>query len=407
VGFDKRVVVALSVIALILAPAAVLRALCAGHSCDEPDDGAANVPFCSLEADRRGEIVAGFREGRSPDVLAVSAERPESRVPLVFSGVGVASDASIPAGTALDSVAPTIAELIGLEREHPEVRSGTVIPGIADDEAPGVVILVVVKGLGSDDLTGSGWARLRALGEEGVISETARLGSQPSDPTAVLTSVGTGGLPYQHGITGTLLRNDVGKLVTAWGRGAPVSVIATLADDLDESLSQDPMIGLVATSPQDRGLIGGNWYVDNDRDLVRWERHPRRAATAVADLMKEGFGDDGVPDLMAVTLSGPDGLVDRSLGSIARSADDAGGTVVVTGTGPVPGDNSDVVKEIEDSIQGNTDLIEGSVAGGFFVDQAALTKTGKTEDVVIEAIKSTGAFEDAFAAITVSFARYC
>src|SRR5688572_13427722 len=118
-GFDKRVVVALSVIALILAPAAVLRALCAGHSCDETDDGAANVPFCSLEADRRGEIVAGFREGRSPDVLAVSAEQPEGRVPLVFSGVGIDPDASIPAGTGLDSVAPTIAEIIGLEREHP------------------------------------------------------------------------------------------------------------------------------------------------------------------------------------------------------------------------------------------------------------------------------------------------
>jgi hypothetical protein len=406
VGFDKRVVVALSVIALILAPAAVLRALCAGHSCDEPDDGAANVPFCSLEADRRGEIVAGFREGRSPDVLAVSAEQPESSVPLVFSGVGIAEDASIPAGTALDSVAPTIAELIGLEREHPEVRSGTVIPGIADDEAPGVVILVVVKGLGSDDLTGSGWARLRALGEEGVISETARLGSQPSDPTAVLTTVGTGGLPYQHGITGTLLRNDVGKLVTAWGRGAPVSVIATLADDLDESLSQDPLIGLVATSPQDRGLIGGNWYVDNDRDDIRSERSPSGAASAVSELMEEGFGDDDIPDLLAVTLKGAPDAVDRSIGSIARAADGAG-AVVVTGTGPVPGDNSDVVKEIEDSIQGNTDLIEGSVAGGFFVDQAALTKTGKTEDEVIEAIKSTGAFEDAFAAITVSFARYC
>jgi hypothetical protein len=406
VGFDKRVVVALSVIALILAPAAVLRALCAGHSCDEPDDGAANVPFCSLEADRRGEIVAGFREGRSPDVLAVSAEQPESSVPLVFSGVGVASDASIPAGTALDSVAPTIAELIGLEREHPEVRSGEAIPSVADGEAPGVVILVVVKGLGSDDLTGSGWARLRALGEEGVISETARLGSQPSDPTAVLTTIGTGGLPYQHGITGTLLRNDVGKLVTAWGRGAPVSVIATLADDLDESLSQDPLIGLVATSPQDRGLIGGNWYVDNDRDDIRSERSPSGAASAVSELMEEGFGDDDIPDLLAVTLKGAPDAVDRSIGSIARAADGAG-AVVVTGTGPVPGDNSDVVKEIEDSIQGNTDLIEGSVAGGFFVDQAALTKTGKTEDEVIEAIKSTGAFEDAFAAITVSFARYC
>jgi hypothetical protein len=409
VGFDKRVVVALSVIALILAPAAVLRALCAGNSCEEPDDGAANVPFCSLADDRRDEIVAGFREGRSPDVLAVPAEEQGGRVPLVLSGTGIASDASIPGGTTLDSIAPTIAEMIALDRPHPEVRSGSAIPDVTDGDTPGVVFLVVVKGLDGTDVAGPGWDRLRALGEKGVITEAARIGSQPNDPTAIASTIGTGGLPYQHGITGALIRNDVGKLVPAWGGGAPVSVIATLADDLDELRDQDPLIGLVATSPQDRGLIAGNWYVDNDRDHIRTGRSPTRAVAAISELMDEGFGDDEVPDLLAVTLAGPPSEVDRALGAIERFGDNArsGAAVVVTGTGPIPSDNDDVVKDVEDSIQGSTNMIEGSVAGGFFVDQAALTETGKSEDEVIEAIKSTGAFQDAFAAITVSFARYC
>ena len=84
-------IVALSVIALILAPAAILRALCAGHSCDEPDEGGANVPFCSLPEERRSQIVAGFREGRSPDVLTVTADASSGRVPVVFSGAGIAT----------------------------------------------------------------------------------------------------------------------------------------------------------------------------------------------------------------------------------------------------------------------------------------------------------------------------
>jgi hypothetical protein len=271
-----------------------------------------------------------------------------------------------------------------------------------------MVLLLVVKGLSSGDL-GSGWSRLQAVGDEGVISGDVRIGSQPNDPTAIATTVGTGGLPSQHGITGAFVRNDLGKLVPAWGPGSPVSVIATLADDMDELLDQDPLIGLVAGSRNEQGLIAGNWYVDNDRDLMRSERSADGSVAAASELMKEGFGDDAVPDLLAVTLAGPPAAADRAIGALAELTDKAqqGAAIVVTGTGPVPQDNGDVVKEIERSIEGDTKLIEGAVPGGFFVDQAALAETGKSEDEVIEAIKSTGAFADAFAAITVAFARYC
>lgn len=402
-GFDKRIVVALSVLGLILAPAAVLRAVCAGHSCDEPDRGAAAVPFCSLPDDRRAEMVAGFREGRSPDVLVVSDRARPGPVPLLFAGAGIDPDAS-PSEAGIDSIAPTIADVIGFERPHPEVRSGEPIPGIAAGDTPGVVILVVVKGLSATDLDAEKWPEVTALGRGGVVT-TARLQSSPNDPTAVVTTIGTGGTPAQHGITGELVRNDTGKLVTAWGPGSPVSVIATLADDLDELEGGRPLIGLVAPSERDRGLVGGDWYVDNDKDVFRAARTPDAAAAEVQRLIEDGFGDDDVPDLLAVTLPGASPAADRAIGAIAGA--DPRAAVVVTGTGPVPSDNGDVVKEVERAIEGKALLIEGSVAGGFFVDQDALAQTGRTEDQVIDAISETGEFTDAFAAITVSFARYC
>ena len=413
-GFDRRVVVALSVIALILAPAAVLRALCAGHSCDEQDEGAANVPFCSLPDDQRAGIVAGFREGRSPDVLVAPDETPDARVPLVFAGAGVDPSASIPPGTPLDAVAPTIAEIIGLDRPHPEVRSGSAIEGVASGASTKLVVLVVVEGLGTRDLPGSPLRYLlSADGSTGVATDEAVVGSLPFDPAAVHATIGSGGLPFQHGITGRFVRNDQGRMVEAWGPGSPVSVIAGLGDDMDELQGQEPLIGLVANSPDDRGLIGGgNWYVDNDDDPVRIARNPGDVEAVVGELTREGFGADAVPDLIGVTLSGPATTVDRAIGAVERVTFRATGgnvTLVMTGTGSTSDETggADVVAAIEQNIEGSAKLIEGAVPAGFFVDQGALTETGKTEDEVIEAVKETGTFADAFAAITVTFARYC
>ena len=70
--------------------------------------------------------------------------------------------------------------------------------------------------------------------EPGIAAGLATAGSLPLDPTAVETTIGTGGLPSQHGITGTWVRNAQGRLVRAFGPGAPTPVIAALGDDLDQ-----------------------------------------------------------------------------------------------------------------------------------------------------------------------------
>jgi hypothetical protein len=439
-----RVASLVTAAALVAAPAAVLQIECAGHSCDRQAAAVPAAPFCSLPKELRVAIADGFRDGRSPELLAVtagvgvrgstggrsqhapvwpdSAHKPSVRVPLVFSGAGVERGGRLPSGTTLDAVAPSVAELIHLKRPFPQVRSGEPVEEIFAGGAPRLVVEVVWKGVGSDRLRThpKAWPFLRRVAETGAWTPAGSPGSLPLDPAAIITTVGTGGLPHQHGITGTRLRNDSGKLVHAWGRGAPVSVIATLGDDLDEKLAQRPWIGLVADAAEDRGLIGGNWYLNADHDEVTIDsRDPVHAVRSM--LSKGSFGRDRVPDLLGVTQSGPLRALDAELEGIARAAEHAAGgsmTLVVTATGS--GATSAqavsqrrVVHAVERKVAGRAKVVEAAALGGLFVDQRVVARTGTGEDKLLDALASTtgpgGAklFADAFPAIAVSLARYC
>ena len=72
VSTGRRLTVLFVVLALIGAPALVLRAFCFGESCAQAGPAAAAVPFCPLPGWLRGQIALGFREGRSPEVLAAT-----------------------------------------------------------------------------------------------------------------------------------------------------------------------------------------------------------------------------------------------------------------------------------------------------------------------------------------------
>ncbi len=117
---------------------------CVGKSCEQSDASTASVPFCPLPADVRGAVAAGFRAGRSPDVMATTAglpvvepphqgsapwpssDPPDLRVPIAFLGSRIARG-SLPDGMGLDQIAPTLAQVIGYARAHPEVRAGTAV----------------------------------------------------------------------------------------------------------------------------------------------------------------------------------------------------------------------------------------------------------------------------------------
>jgi hypothetical protein len=432
----RRIQAILLLSALVAAPAAGVLAVCAGPSCERPARAEARVPFCSLPDELRTLISGGFREGRSPEVLAVAADAgirggtgfqgplqpawpslasaTRAEVPVAFVGPGI-EPRTLPDGFGLDDVAPTLADIIGLRRPHPEVRSGQEVRGLWSQAPPRLAVEVVLKGVGTPDITQPGWGFLAQLARRGAATPNAATGSLPLDPAAIVTTIGTGGLPRQHGITGTLVRNDSGRLVRAWGAGAPVSVIATLADDLDHRTRHKAMVGLVATSASDRGIIGKNWYLDADRATVLVA--PRDAAAAATEILRTGYGDDGVADLLAVVAQDRPPSLGRLLRRLEAAAGRASGgsfVLVVTATGSALGRfggrrAAEVVDHVERTMPG---VVEAAAAGGLFLDQGVAARRSISEDAVVRALaamRSRGrpALDDSFGSNAVSFGRYC
>ena len=300
----------------------------------------------------------------------------------------------------------------------PEVRSGEAIPGVVSDAAPPrlVILAVVESALGEPDESTSPW--LDRVLSEGAVTFEGDSGALPLDPAATMTSIGTGGRPREHGITGATIRNDDGELVRAWGRGAPPSVIATLADDLDDQLGGRPRIGMVATDPTERGLIGGNWYVEADQDDFTMARTPPKAARAAIDLIRSGYGDDDVVDLLGIVMRGDLEEVDAALADVHEAALAAAADSVTVAIVAVDGASLEspsvswrrVARSVERSV--GATVVEGAAAGGLFTDQEVLAQKEIPEETIVDAMKSLridgqGLFVDVFSAISISFERYC
>ena len=146
VASGRRLTMLVVALALVGAPAVALTAFCVGESCAQEEGVTAAVPFCPLPADLRHQIEAGYRQGRSPDVMATTTsgvrlsddagvvwprspyEHAANDVPIVFFGHGV-NPGQLPDGIGVDRIAPTIARVMGYDRPHPEIRSGVPLDG--------------------------------------------------------------------------------------------------------------------------------------------------------------------------------------------------------------------------------------------------------------------------------------
>ena len=417
--------------ALVGAPAVALTAFCVGESC-APEDGVATaVPFCPLPADLRAGIEAGFRQGRSPDVMAATASTEvvtivdgtpvswpstsphDARVPIVFWGAGV-SDAPLPDGIGLDQIAPTLASILSFDRPHPQVRAGVAVDGVASGQRPRLVVVIAMKGAGSAAFEAKRATRrfMRDLTSEGAGTLEGSTGSLPLDPAASLTTIGTGALPTQHGITASFVRNDKGELTPAWGDDAPLSVVSTLAEDLDRHFGERSSIGLVARDASDRGLVGGSWYPEHDHDDVRVGADP---LASVGSMLDRGFGADDTPDLIAVSLGGTAAKMIRTtiaIDSLVRHAH-VPATFVLAGTGQASTvtTGSSIADDVDTAI--GAPVVTAAVAGGLFLDQAVMAANDITSDDVVRAMDAmkapdgTPLFADAYPGFAISFSRYC
>jgi hypothetical protein len=356
-----------------------------------------------------------------------SAASPDLRVPIAFLGQ-VIGRSSLPDGMGLDQIAPTIAQEIGFARSHPEVRAGTAVTlndqgaAAAGTRVIPLVVEIGWRGVGTDDL-GTAWPpRTAALikgGGAGTLGGNA--GSLPLDPAATLTTIGTGGSPFQHGVTGSMIRDDHGGVEAAWTDGAPTSVISTLADDLHHAFGSRSRVGIVAPERTDRGLVGTGWYLGaHAGELILRAGDP---APVVTRLLHSRYGaPDGAPDVLGVVVRGSISTIDRETDAIVSTAlaRVPNALIVVAGTGSLgsggPGSEPSVAaSEVAQRVVHPIDapVVTGSVAGGIFLSAKALDTANLSADVVVREMRNVvepdgqPLFSAVFPAFSVAFARYC
>ena len=426
-----------AVVAIILAAAPAIAFSAPGT---DAATSRSSTPFCDLSSEVRTSIVAGFYDGRSPDVIPVFLEQEMGgtipgrharaapwidvgeppTVPIAFAGAGV--EPSDLGRTSITNVAPTIARLIGLELPFPEVRVGRPLPIARTQGAPPprLILLIAVRGVDSRVLTSTTGApgSIEQLLAAGASTLLGTIDSVPADPAAVVTTLGTGGLPSEHGITGSFIRTSEGEVVRPWSRSAPTSVITTLADDMDEVWNGKPRVGLVASDPTDRGLIGGDWYPEQDHDEVLFVTRPDEVAERIEGLLAEGYGGDEIPDLIGVVLDGRPTEIDSTVGEVREAIDRTVGDdalVVLSGTGRTVGFAEErqargFVEGLERSL--GAPVVEAATASGLFLDTDAALRSKVTSGAVRDALLDPEApgralLADVVPSYAVSFERFC
>ena len=446
---SRRLLPMLAVALVVAVPAGILRARCVGDTCKSRGvSEGAQGPFCSLPRPLRDQVQAGYRKARSPEILGVAAQpllagptgprwrkdadsqsvawpavtsrgSSQSGVAVALGGTGM-SRGEVPEGASLADLAPTVAAVIGLERPHPEVRSGSAWPGFATGERPSLVLQIIWKGAPPSEAFGT--EPLREIAARGLGDRALAIGSLPVDAAALMATIGSGAAPSEHGITGTYTRSEEGSLVKAWAKGAPGSVVAMWADDLDEA-TEGSDTALVGDAAADIGLIGSDWYLSGDRDEVVLRRGvtPQDQSRKAVELLRKGYGRDEGTDLLAVTMQGDVSDLERATERLIESADEAtSGDVLYLiaslPTGNPPGSPaatspSSAAAQIESEV--GAPVIEAIAGGGFFLDQEVIANEGITEDAILAAMDeirtSDGqrVFADRFSGVAVTFARYC
>ena len=433
---------ALILAAIVLAasiPAVVAYGKCSGSGCDSGAPAHSYVPFCSLPAGVRARIAAGYQDTRSPDLLAVSAGTPivgsttdrpgdlrvpwlsvngpaAARVPLVFAGPGIRR-ASLPSGTGLDDVEPTLVRLTGITPPS-RIRTGMNITAVQrSGAAPRLVVLVAWEGVGSADLAGAATPELRSLIRSGVGTLDADTGSMPVDPAAVLATMGTGSLPSQHGITGTWLRSPYGgMLVHAGGPAGPPAEVPTFAQELIHVTKGSSRVALVS----DQGLVGTEYFVSDHRKPVVDVVAPDREVAATRKLLRDGLGSNGTTDVLGVVLRGTVPALDRETRQVladAAAADSAGWVAVVAGTGSTTAPagsmaGADAASALTKRLPAAAGVIKAVVPGGIYLAQSTAHTTVSGRDIVkamlaMRAPAGGPLMRDSFDSFAVSLGKYC
>ena len=247
---------------------------------------------CELPLAYLRRLRRGYDPARSPNLMMVPRE-PNffgnftgqshsgpwpylQNVPLVFYGPGFIRERgsiSLPREVTLADLAPTLAELVGVQPPNDVGRplDAVLVPRDQRPEPPALIMTVVWDGGGDNVLSAwpDAWPELRALIRGGTGVSNATVGSSPSVTPAVHATIGTGAFPRQHGIVGIYQRVG-GEIVHAIPDGVPEDMkVPTLADVYDVARDNEPDIGIFAFLTWHLPMMSqGALFPGGDKDIA-------------------------------------------------------------------------------------------------------------------------------------------
>ena len=182
------------------------------------------------------------------------------RIPLVLYAPGIVDrPGDRVERVTLADLAPSTAELMGFRFDAPD---GEPLPGLpSPKKAPKVIVTFVIDGGGWNALTQwpDAWPTLRSLMHKGMNYRNAVMGSFPSVTACAHATIGTGGFPSSHGISGHNMRYR-GKVVKAYGDIGAADpsyiVVPTLADAWNEHTGDRAWVGEVGYQIWHLGMMG-------------------------------------------------------------------------------------------------------------------------------------------------------
>lgn len=248
---------------------------------------------CGLPSKIVKRVERDLYPGRSPELIALPVEpnyyggfigtshsgpwEYVQRIPIALYGPGFIASAGEIAPqreTTLADIAPTIAELVGIE--WPGDRPGRVleealVPAEERSGVPKLIVTVVWDGGGWNvlDQWKDSWPNLRSLMDRGAVVTNATVGSSPSNTPPAHTNIGTGAFPNQHGIIDLKIRIADDVVDPLVGKGPRYLELDTIGDIYDREVNNEAEIGLFGYHPWHLGMLGHGTYSEGgDKDLV-------------------------------------------------------------------------------------------------------------------------------------------
>ena len=184
-----------------------------------------------------------------------------ARVPVIVRGAGVPAGKEDGSPVDLTALAPTYAEILGVDFE----AEGKPLP-IEVPQRPPLIFTVVIDGGGWNvlDRYPDAWPNLARLMDEGTTFTNATNGSFPSQTGAIHANIGTGEYPRKHGVP----YNFYFEAIDPQYLEEP-----TIGDVWDQATNNEAVVGTISVLSNHLAMLGhGAALEGGDHDIgVVWD----------------------------------------------------------------------------------------------------------------------------------------